>query len=630
MSLFRSRVIAGRYELRAPLGEGTFSITWRATDNLLGRDVAVKVLREQYSNHPTFAPRFEYEARAAALISHPNVVAVFDFGRDDDLRYIVMQYVPGPTLKEFIRHEGRLPIDESIAFARQILEGLAAIHDAGIIHRDVKPQNVLLTETRQAKLTDFGIARSLAESDLTGTGTAIGTAAYMAPEQAAGDEVGPATDLYSVGVILYEMLTGRLPFPGDNPVQVMYRHVNELPQPPRSINRQIPLSLEAFVLRALSKNPSDRYPDARTMRDALLNPASEPTIVVPSQPRPAPEQATALARSVPVQRPAAQVAGGAQTGALPATRAGAVPRTAQRPVQRRPRRSGALAVVVPAIVFVVMIGAIAAFAFMSGGDGETSGQVPTATVPVVVATETPEVAATATEEPTEEPTSAPTETATAEAPTPTSEPPTPTATTPPTATATSTATATATVTPTPEPTATATPEPEPTATQQVGIPFNEPFPAAGLPPSITLGPAARFGPDAFVGAYRSAEGNDFRRPSAFLFGPGSGYDSATVTFSVLDDPSSHIVIVLTGIDDQRRSNAPMRLLLNDNVVWEGESPFGDLVWTEVGWLIGNLDWLRAGENTLTVQIMPADEDDNDNDVLEPPWVGFSASVVFYG
>ncbi|MGH9173562.1 MAG: protein kinase domain-containing protein, partial [Vicinamibacterales bacterium] len=273
LALSHPHTLAGRYEIREAIGEGNFSVTYRATDRVLGRDVAVKVLREQYVQHAGFASRFENEARAAALISHPNVIQVFDYGREDDATYIVMQFVPGATLKDYIRENAPLRIGESVDFTRQILEGLAAIHDAGIIHRDIKPQNVLMADHGQLKLTDFGIARlGTAATGLTESGTALGTAAYMAPEQASGQEIGHGADLYAVGVVLYEMLTGQLPFPGDNPVQVMYRHVNEMPPPPRSLNPDIPVTIEAFVMRALAKEPPDRYPSARAMRDALVSP----------------------------------------------------------------------------------------------------------------------------------------------------------------------------------------------------------------------------------------------------------------------------------------------------------------------------------------------------------------------
>jgi eukaryotic-like serine/threonine-protein kinase len=268
------REVAGRYTVRSPIGEGAYSVTYRAIDNALQRDVAIKVLREQYAAHEGFDSRFEREARSAARISHPNVISVYDYGRQGHLPYIIMQFVDGPNLKEYVREEGPLTVEESINFARQILDGLSAIHDEGIIHRDVKPQNVLIDDGMQAKITDFGVAFVTVDPGLTETGMAVGTAAYMAPEQASGEAVGPQADLYAVGVILYELLTGRLPFPGDNPVQVMYRHVNEMPAPPRSINRSVPLGVEAVVLKALAKDALDRFPDARTMRDALVHPGS--------------------------------------------------------------------------------------------------------------------------------------------------------------------------------------------------------------------------------------------------------------------------------------------------------------------------------------------------------------------
>lgn len=285
------REFAGRYSVRSPIGEGAFSVTYRAIDTSLQREVAIKVLREQYASHQGFDSRFEREARSAARISHPNVISVYDYGRQGTMPYIVMQLVDGPNLKEYVREEGPLTTEEAINFARQILEGLAAIHDEGIVHRDVKPQNVLIDEGLQAKITDFGVAFVTVDPGLTETGMAVGTAAYMAPEQAAGDVVGPPTDLYAVGVILYELLTGRLPFAGENPVQVMYRHVNEMPLPPRSLNRAVPIGVEALVLKALSKDPQDRFPNARTMRDALMSPgsaavdtiqaATAPTVSVP-------------------------------------------------------------------------------------------------------------------------------------------------------------------------------------------------------------------------------------------------------------------------------------------------------------------------------------------------------------
>src|SRR5690606_4176898 len=259
VSLTLPHTLAGRYRLTARIGEGSFAETYLATDTSLGRQVAVKVLREQYASDVRVAARFEREARAAASVPHPNVVDVYDYGRDGNTLYTVMEWVGGTDLKEHIRRRAPLPVPEATRLIREILQGLGAIHRAGIIHRDVKSQNVLIAQSGTAKLTDFGIARGALDTGLTDTGMALGTAAYMAPEQASGQPLTPAADIYAAGVILFEMLTARLPFPGDNPVQVMFQHVNDPPPRPRTLNPDIPPGLELVVLRALAKDPSDRF-----------------------------------------------------------------------------------------------------------------------------------------------------------------------------------------------------------------------------------------------------------------------------------------------------------------------------------------------------------------------------------
>jgi serine/threonine-protein kinase len=278
-------LLAGRYQLTRRLGEGSFAETFLATDSLLQRQVAVKILREQYVRDPHFATRFSREAQAAAAVSHPNVVEVYDSGQADETLFIVMEWVDGPDLKQLIREQAPLPIPEAIRLLRELLQGLAVIHQAGIIHRDVKPQNVLLTKQGTAKLTDFGIARGAVGSSLTETGMALGTAAYMAPEQASGKPVGPGVDLYAAGVILFELVTGELPFPGENPVRVMYRQVHEPVPRPREVNRAIPPELEGVILRALAKEPEQRYPTAEAMAAALAGVgAAEATRVVTAVP----------------------------------------------------------------------------------------------------------------------------------------------------------------------------------------------------------------------------------------------------------------------------------------------------------------------------------------------------------
>ncbi len=262
-------LLADRYQLTRQLGSGNFAETYLASDTLRDRQVAVKVLREHYARDPRDAKRFEREARAAAAVGHPNVVAIFDEGRDGNARFIVMEYVEGCDLKPFIREQAPLPVGEAIQLMRQLLEGLAAIHQVGVVHRDVKPQNVLLTGDGMVKLSDFGIARGATDTRLTETGVAIGTAAYMAPEQATGADSGPAADLYAAGVILFELVTGQVPFPGDNPVQVMYQQVHEPPPRPRNITQDIPADLEQVILRALEKDPNQRFASATEMASAL-------------------------------------------------------------------------------------------------------------------------------------------------------------------------------------------------------------------------------------------------------------------------------------------------------------------------------------------------------------------------
>lgn len=613
-------MLATRYKLRSPIGEGNFSVTWLATDLVLGRDVAVKILREQYYVHKGFAARFENEARAAALISHPNVIQVFDYGRDGEVPFIVMQYVPGPTLKAYIRDEHPLTVEEAVDFTREILEGLSAIHAAGIIHRDVKPQNVLLSETNQAKLTDFGIARlGTVEAGLTESGTALGTAAYMAPEQASGQPVTPASDLYSVGVIMYEMLTGRLPFPGDNPVQVMYRHVNELPPPPRSINRQIPFTIEAFILRALAKAPVDRFASARAMRDALLNPSSQATSVQAVVPSVDPSEATAVARAIPSAPPvAAGRVGGAAGG-------GAPPRTPPRRVVERDDRSQPQSrngFIIPLLVFVLLLGTLGAVGLagaFSGDDGKSTA-TPTVAV-VVVATETVEI-------PTSTPTQEPTATLTPEPPTPTATvmpEPSPTPEPPPTETAVPPTTTPEPPPPTPEPpTPTPEPEPEPTEPPAPPVAFDTPFPIGQIPPSFLGNANVTLGADGWEGGYRREDGVLYGLPAVHLYGKGSGADSISASFEIGEAPNTYIVVQITGMDDERRKKAPMRLWLNDYLVWEGASPFANEDWTDIGWLIGSLDALQPGTNTITLENMAPN-----GDVGKPPWNLLTSAVVYY-
>ena len=222
-------LIAERYELEELVGTGGMSSVYRAHDRLLERDVALKVLHQEFTADTDYVERFRREARSVAQLSHPNIVTVIDRGEQDGRQYIVFEYVKGENLKALVQRVGPLPEEEAVRLALQIARALGFAHDNGLVHRDVKPQNVLLNGDGQAKVTDFGIARSLDVGGLTQTGTVMGTSDYIAPEQARGSQVDAQSDIYSLGTVLYELLTGEVPFPGDNFVAVAMRHINEPP-----------------------------------------------------------------------------------------------------------------------------------------------------------------------------------------------------------------------------------------------------------------------------------------------------------------------------------------------------------------------------------------------------------------
>ena len=262
-------VIAGRYELQELVGTGGMSNVYRAHDRLLERTVALKLLHDRYSDDDEYVERFRREARAAARLSHPNIVTVIDRGEQDGRQFIVFEHVAGENLKELVRSAGPLPIRQAIDLALQVGRALSFAHEHGLIHRDVKPQNVLLNGDGRAKVTDFGIARTLDVEGVTQSGVVLGTSHYISPEQATGDSVEAHSDVYSLGAVLYELLTGDVPFPGDNFVTVAMRHVRE-PVPSVLEQRpETPLRLAAAVERALAKNPADRFASMHEFVDEL-------------------------------------------------------------------------------------------------------------------------------------------------------------------------------------------------------------------------------------------------------------------------------------------------------------------------------------------------------------------------
>ena len=271
------RLLGGRYELGEVIGRGGMAEVRRAYDTRLGRPVAVKELRTDLASDPTFQARFRREAQSAAGLNHPNIVAVYDTGEELDeksglaIPYIVMELVEGHTLRDVLRDGRKILPERALELTQGVLDALSYSHKAGIIHRDIKPANVMLTPTGQVKVMDFGIARAVSDTSATMTQTAavIGTAQYLSPEQARGETVDARSDIYSAGCLLYELLTGRPPFVGDSPVSVAYQHVRELPVPPSQLDPMISPEIGAIVLKALAKDPAERYQTAREMRDDI-------------------------------------------------------------------------------------------------------------------------------------------------------------------------------------------------------------------------------------------------------------------------------------------------------------------------------------------------------------------------
>jgi eukaryotic-like serine/threonine-protein kinase len=357
------RIVGARYRLDEVIGRGGMSTVYRGLDLSLDRTVAVKVaLDPLVERDPVYVARFKREARAAAALSHPGVVTVYDAGHDGPTRFIVMEYVRGRDLAELLRQAGPLAPARAAQIAAQIADTLAAAHAAGIIHRDVKPGNVMITDGGSVKVLDFGIARFAGSGTLTQTAAVLGTAPYMSPEQAMGQPADARSDIYSLGCVLYEMLTGKPPFMADLPAAVMHQHVRVAPKPPSALEEAIPPALDALVLQMLAKSPEDRPQTGAEVRDRLLAPATAATVplpaVEPTKPLPVPEALDAAAA-----RP--QAAAAPLLATVPND-----PAPPTRPAPPPPRRHRGLWAIAVAIV-LALAGAAVALA-LNGGSGSSS------------------------------------------------------------------------------------------------------------------------------------------------------------------------------------------------------------------------------------------------------------------
>jgi eukaryotic-like serine/threonine-protein kinase len=432
------RMLNDRYEILAVIGAGGMSTVYRARDHRLGRDVAIKILHAQFAADHDFVERFRQEAEfAAGLSAHPNIVSIFDVGEDGDVRYMVMELIDGRNLKDLIRDEAPLTTERAFAIGQAIASALAFAHQRGLIHRDIKPQNILVSPDGSVHVADFGIARSAASSQVTRTGVVLGTAHYLSPEQAQGQPASAASDIYALGIVLFEMLTGNLPFDADNALAVAMKQVHELPPSPNKLNPDISPGAAAVVLRALNKDPGERYRSA-----------AEFGLAMQQQEPPSVEQATA------VQPLAAASAVSQET---------TVVRHVPPPPVDPPNRPTALGDEQPPnpwrTTLLILLGVAIVAGLATGGFFVYGAATSKHATPTPTATAKPRPTHTSTSTPTSTPTNVPS--------TPTPVPPTPTSLAP-TATSTTVPTATLKPTPTKQPTQppqpTSTPKPTPTPT----------------------------------------------------------------------------------------------------------------------------------------------------------------------
>lgn len=336
-------ILKGRYRIGRRLGEGGMAIVFAGQDLLLGRDVAIKTLRPQFAADASFRARFAREARAAASLSHPNIIDVFDVGEEAGTPFLVMELVRGHSLQSIIATEAPFHPDDVAELLEQVGGALDYAHAKGYVHRDVKPANILIDEHRRARVVDFGIAKGLTDSNLTETGGGFGTASYVSPEQAEGLMATPASDVYSLGVVAYEMLTGRPPFQAETPLAVAMRHVNEPPVPPSAVRASVPPAVDAVVLRALAKDPTRRWPTAGALAHAMRRWRDQEQPIVPAlrpEESPRPERTPLLPTVLAILLVVAALAALLRTGL--GNLGGPEPSPTAAPILAEPTITGAL------------------------------------------------------------------------------------------------------------------------------------------------------------------------------------------------------------------------------------------------------------------------------------------------
>ena len=367
----QAKVLGGRYLLQDKIGAGGMATVYRAHDQVLDRTVAIKIMLPQYANDPTFAARFKQEAQAAAALSSPYIVSVYDWGKDDDTYFIAMEYLRGTDLKTGIRSHGALDPKKVAQIASQICGALSVAHKHEIIHRDIKPQNIMVLADGSIKVMDFGIARAK-NSHLTQDNNVLGTAHYVSPEQTRGQELGPTSDLYSLGVVMYECATGKVPFDGDDAISVALKQVNELPVPPSQLNPAVDATLERIILKLMEKDPAKRFQTADELRQVLNSYVAGRTVAIA-------EPTTVLAAGAGATSATTSKLKPGSTASMARPNAQTMPAAAQTMSATNsytPEKKGGKGKVVAIVAAILIIVAAAAFAATSMLGGEQGATVP--------------------------------------------------------------------------------------------------------------------------------------------------------------------------------------------------------------------------------------------------------------